>query len=41
MDLSLTDEQVKLLVAELDRIIEGDRYSSRRASRRCARSARW
>jgi hypothetical protein len=26
MDLDLTDEQVALLVAELDRIIDGDRY---------------
>jgi hypothetical protein len=26
MDLHLTDEQVALLVAELDRIIDGDRY---------------
>jgi hypothetical protein len=26
MDLHLTDEQVELLVAELDRIIENDRY---------------
>ena len=26
MDLPLTDEQVALLVAELDRIIENDRY---------------
>jgi hypothetical protein len=26
MDLHLTDEQVELLVAELDRIIDGDRY---------------
>jgi len=26
MDLHLTDEQAELLVAELDRIIEGDRY---------------
>ena len=26
MDLHLTDEQVELLVAELDRIIDNDRY---------------
>jgi hypothetical protein len=26
MDLHLTDEQVALLVAELDRVIDGDRY---------------
>ena len=26
MDLHLTDEQVALLVTELDRIIDGDRY---------------
>ena len=26
MDLHLTDEQVALLVAELDRMIDGDRY---------------
>lgn len=26
MDLHLTDEQAALLLAELDRIIEGDRY---------------
>jgi hypothetical protein len=26
MDLHLTDEQVELLVTELDRIIDGDRY---------------
>ena len=27
MDLHLTDEQVELFVAELDRINDGDRYS--------------
>ena len=26
MDLHLTDEQAELLLAELDRIIDGDRY---------------
>jgi hypothetical protein len=40
MDLHLTDNQAQFLLAELDRIIEGDRYPLSRASGRRARSAR-
>jgi hypothetical protein len=40
MELHLTDEQVALLVTELDRIIEGDRYRCPPASGRCAAAHR-
>jgi hypothetical protein len=39
MNLRLTDEQTELLLAELDRIIENDRYPLSPRIQRCERSS--